>query len=152
MLSMLWSGRRDLNPRPLAPQASALPGCATPRIIQTCRARFDLRRIAENFQHLVDFVLHAPDHFDRIACRPPTLQTLQREPLLVPHPFDLEERLDVLRGVLPLPAPGLLGAQEPELRLPEPQDIRGKASQPAHFADLVEEILADCGACAVVGC
>src|SRR2546422_1834155 len=45
-----WSGRRDLNPRPLAPQASALPGCATPRTIQTCRARFDLRRIAENFQ------------------------------------------------------------------------------------------------------
>ncbi|MBP1685605.1 MAG: hypothetical protein H6Q33_1748 [Deltaproteobacteria bacterium] len=25
------SGRRDLNPRPLAPQASALPVCATPR-------------------------------------------------------------------------------------------------------------------------
>src|SRR3972149_685005 len=27
----MWSGRRDLNPRPLAPQASALPGCATSR-------------------------------------------------------------------------------------------------------------------------
>ena len=27
----LWSGRRDSNSRPLAPQASALPGCATPR-------------------------------------------------------------------------------------------------------------------------
>ena len=26
-----WSGRADLNGRPLAPQASALPGCATPR-------------------------------------------------------------------------------------------------------------------------
>src|SRR5438132_13961129 len=26
-----WSGRRDLNPRPLDPQSSALPGCATPR-------------------------------------------------------------------------------------------------------------------------
>src|SRR6266496_3908878 len=26
-----WSGRQDLNLRPLAPQASALPGCATPR-------------------------------------------------------------------------------------------------------------------------
>ena len=26
-----WSGRRDLNSRPLAPQASALPGCATSR-------------------------------------------------------------------------------------------------------------------------
>ena len=26
-----WSGRRDLNPRPSAPKADALPGCATPR-------------------------------------------------------------------------------------------------------------------------
>jgi integrase len=26
-----WSGWRDLNPRPLAPKASALPNCATPR-------------------------------------------------------------------------------------------------------------------------
>ena len=26
-----WSGQRDLNPRPLAPQASALPNCAMPR-------------------------------------------------------------------------------------------------------------------------
>jgi uncharacterized protein YcfJ len=28
---ILWSGRRDSNSRPLAPHASALPGCATPR-------------------------------------------------------------------------------------------------------------------------
>ena len=28
-----WSGRRDLNPRPLDPQSSALPGCATPRLV-----------------------------------------------------------------------------------------------------------------------
>ena len=27
-----WSGRRDLNSGPLAPEASALPGCATPRL------------------------------------------------------------------------------------------------------------------------
>jgi hypothetical protein len=26
-----WSGRRDLNTRPLAPEASALPSCATSR-------------------------------------------------------------------------------------------------------------------------
>src|SRR5690606_10693672 len=26
-----WSGRSDSNTRPLAPHASALPGCATPR-------------------------------------------------------------------------------------------------------------------------
>jgi hypothetical protein len=31
LLIMNWSGRRDLNSRPLAPQASALPGCATSR-------------------------------------------------------------------------------------------------------------------------
>ena len=30
-LSLSWSGRPDLNRRPLAPQASALPGCATAR-------------------------------------------------------------------------------------------------------------------------
>ena len=28
-----WSGWRDLNPRPTAPKAVALPGCATPRRI-----------------------------------------------------------------------------------------------------------------------
>ena len=28
-----WSGRRDLNPRPPAPKAGALPGCATPRLV-----------------------------------------------------------------------------------------------------------------------
>ena len=28
---VFWSGRADLNGRPLAPQASTLPGCATPR-------------------------------------------------------------------------------------------------------------------------
>ena len=28
---LTWSGWRDSNPRPLAPKASALPSCATPR-------------------------------------------------------------------------------------------------------------------------
>ena len=27
-----WSGQRDLNPRPSAPKADALPGCAMPRL------------------------------------------------------------------------------------------------------------------------
>ena len=30
----LWSGRQDLNLRPSAPKADALPGCATPRLFQ----------------------------------------------------------------------------------------------------------------------
>ena len=29
-----WSGWRDLNPRPIAPKAIALPGCATPRQVR----------------------------------------------------------------------------------------------------------------------
>ena len=33
VISMYWSGRQDLNLRPLDPQSSALPGCATPRKI-----------------------------------------------------------------------------------------------------------------------
>ena len=32
LLNLFWSGRRDSNSRPLAPHASALPGCATPRL------------------------------------------------------------------------------------------------------------------------
>src|SRR4051812_34487552 len=31
-----WSGRRDLNPRPLRPERSALPNCATPRGAVDC--------------------------------------------------------------------------------------------------------------------
>ncbi len=30
--NLRWSGRRDSNPRPSAPKADALPGCATPRL------------------------------------------------------------------------------------------------------------------------
>jgi hypothetical protein len=30
--AFIWSGRKDLNLRPLAPHASTLPGCATPRV------------------------------------------------------------------------------------------------------------------------
>src|SRR5213596_591311 len=29
---LIWSGWRDLNPRPLRPERSALPSCATPRV------------------------------------------------------------------------------------------------------------------------
>ena len=42
-----WSGRRDLNPRPLAPQASALPVCATPR---PWKARHDTTAVASRWR------------------------------------------------------------------------------------------------------
>lgn len=38
-----WSGRRDLNPRPSAPQADALPDCATPRRLPLASPRLSLR-------------------------------------------------------------------------------------------------------------
>ncbi len=31
LIEIKWSGRGDLNSRPLGPEPSALPGCATPR-------------------------------------------------------------------------------------------------------------------------
>ena len=31
-IQIYWSGRLDLNQRPLAPEASALPNCATSRL------------------------------------------------------------------------------------------------------------------------
>ena len=33
---IIWSGRRDLNPRPLEPHSSALPSCATARWSEYC--------------------------------------------------------------------------------------------------------------------
>src|SRR3972149_12274648 len=44
-----WSGRPDLNRRPLAPKASALPGCATSR-------RYEHRKLPEHpaFAQLLD--------------------------------------------------------------------------------------------------
>ena len=51
-----WSGRRDLNSRPLAPQANALPDCATSRKtnvrlgfgVWICQQSPSLRRILEH--------------------------------------------------------------------------------------------------------
>jgi hypothetical protein len=39
-----WSGRQDLNLRPPAPKAGALPNCATPRSTQAYRDRLNYRR------------------------------------------------------------------------------------------------------------
>lgn len=43
-----WSGRRDSNPRPPAPKAGALPGCATPR---RCREHRPRRQAAVLSRH-----------------------------------------------------------------------------------------------------
>ncbi len=38
IMALDWSGWRDLNPRPLRPERSALPSCATPRCVKTLRS------------------------------------------------------------------------------------------------------------------
>ncbi len=45
--SLCWSGRRDSNPRPSAPKADALPGCATPRHSGSIVSRIGLGLRAE---------------------------------------------------------------------------------------------------------
>jgi hypothetical protein len=35
----VWSGRGDLNARPPAPKAGALPGCATPRQLRSLHSK-----------------------------------------------------------------------------------------------------------------
>ena len=41
-----WSGRGDLNSRPLGPEPSALPSCATPRTIKKRYAQ-SAKRLAQ---------------------------------------------------------------------------------------------------------
>ena len=57
----LWSRRRDLNPRPLGPEPSALPNCATPRTVNIIsnRARFCKRFPCVNLSHMISFAVSA---------------------------------------------------------------------------------------------
>ncbi len=63
---ILWSGREDSNFRPLAPHASALPGCATPR---TDEHYISLSANVAYFH----FILVNQDHIIRHTYRHPRL-------------------------------------------------------------------------------
>ncbi len=57
-----WSGRRDLNPRPLEPHSSALPSCATARFL----AKYSLTeekspQMNTNFQRRFDLCFSCVD-------------------------------------------------------------------------------------------
>src|SRR5690554_3829523 len=60
-----WSGRRDSNSRPLAPHASALPGCATPRhklrIIAAAERFSSEISVSQKVQQFLDFGPHFLD-------------------------------------------------------------------------------------------
>src|ERR1700730_8538038 len=72
------SGWRDLNPRPLAPKASALPSCATPRGEVSVRVA---ERAARGGAHEVA----QPDHTGKIkVVAYPRNSTTSRTPALGP--------------------------------------------------------------------
>ncbi len=50
LLFFKWSERWDSNPRPLGPEPSALPSCATSRIIKSQREIIDRSRL-KNLTH-----------------------------------------------------------------------------------------------------
>jgi hypothetical protein len=59
-----WSGRQDSNLRPLAPHASALPGCATPRPRGRMIAQMALgnaNSAAQNLDKFLEFQAHLMD-------------------------------------------------------------------------------------------
>src|SRR5215831_15069848 len=77
-LLLKWSGRLDLNQRPLDPQSSALPGCATPRpkrIVRGPRGKDKATRPApsalgrrETIAQRAQLVARAPERrFERLA-------------------------------------------------------------------------------------
>ena len=67
---MNWSGRRDLNSRPLAPQASALPGCATSRLGRSA-AGLQVTAAAEGFPEILHQQRPAKRAFSGLRLRHP---------------------------------------------------------------------------------
>ena len=65
-----WSGRQDLNLRPLDPQSSALPDCATPRFYflssckissRSCRISLESKPLLFPSEALESKLFFAPD-------------------------------------------------------------------------------------------
>src|SRR5271163_266744 len=55
-----WSGRRDSNPRPSAPKADALPGCATPRSFDCIAANGLLKRAPKALSQVMEEPIEYP--------------------------------------------------------------------------------------------
>src|SRR5690554_5188106 len=110
-----WSGRLDSNQRPLAPHASALPGCATPRRTQCTGSSESAESSAtEQLQHVLELRPHLLDDLlalGRIAARllagEPLPRPADREALLVQQASDLPDDQHVLALVVAPVAPAL---------------------------------------------
>src|SRR3989442_4629650 len=135
-----WSGRQDLNLRPLDPQSSALPGCATPRPtgrssqIWGSASRTQARaqpgealadaaegvRVLHLFQSKLELVGVAPGLREE-----PFLGALEREALVVEQGTDALDELEIALAVHALAGGGLLRTEELELGFPVAEDLGG---------------------------
>src|SRR5690606_33659972 len=149
-----WSGRRDSNPRPPAPQAGALPGCATPRrhgfflILRVARIVAGLppphshSSTTQDLQNL--FQLHAqllddmPGHAHFHACLR-ALEALSRtgdgESLVVEQRADLANHEHVMTLVVASVAATLDRLEIRELLLPVAKHMRLYTTKLADFAN-----------------
>src|SRR5438309_10828032 len=79
----VWSGRGDLNARPPAPKAGALPGCATPRHATPLILSYFLhsRKATESLTHPAPNPSASPTNRDtpeRVSTDPPPTRTQYR--------------------------------------------------------------------------
>src|SRR5450631_918556 len=104
-----WSGRQDSNLRPLAPHASALPGCATPRprkrmISQKSLGNSNAGKLAaKNFKQFFEFEPHLMNQLLtlveinlRIVARKTVPGTANGEPLLIQQTANLANDKHIL--------------------------------------------------------
>src|SRR5690606_5278020 len=144
-----WSGRLDLNQRPLAPHASALPGCATPRrngvypesaiegrpIRSRPSAPQQLQHVLELGSDLLDDLLALARVAARLFAGEPLPCAADREALLVEQAPNLPDDQHVLALIVAAVAAPLHRLQLRKLLLPIAQHVRLHAAELAHLAD-----------------
>src|SRR5271155_5266383 len=159
-----WSGRLDLNQRPHAPQACALPGCATSRRFQAVTSvslAFEKGQDGEEFlvQIEQEFLMRARAVFwmgsgRRFDCcrrvfaavlRQIFARARDREALVVQQPLDLEDDLDILAAIQAASVGSLHRLKRREFALPIAQDEGLRRSQAADFADAEQTLVRDFG-------
>src|SRR3974390_2943943 len=145
---MNWSGRQDSNLRPLAPHASALPGCATPRPrmrmisqlgprvgVAFALAQQDIDQLFELQSHLMYQLLALIQIHLRIIAGEPIASATDGETLFIQEAANLPDDQYVLALIVAAIAAALHGLELRELLLPIAQHMGLDAAQITHFAD-----------------
>src|SRR5690606_31173178 len=152
-----WSGRQDLNLRPLAPHASALPDCATPRntastsigvrgggnhsgLIRRCKP--SISSGAQDDEHFLELDDHLADQLVVVAGvvrRRPAGQLLARaadgETLIVQQAADLADHQHVLALVVAAVTAALHRLELRKFLLPVTQHVGLYVTQLAHLTN-----------------